>query len=214
LVEAGVIAGDSTNSAGPSRIERFKGMNEGSPVFFATPGDFRKWLSKNSATAEELIVGYWKVGSGRASMTWPESVDEALCFGWIDGIRRRIDDDAYQIRFTPRRPTSIWSAVNLRKYEALLAAGRVTEAGKRAYECRKEEKSKVYSYEQAAHGDLCASEVRSFKAVPAAWKHFEACPPSYRKVLLQWITSAKRPATRAARLGKLIAACERGERLR
>lgn len=189
-------------------------MKPAAPVFFATPEDFRKWLKKNAATTPELAVGYWKVGSGRPSMTWPESVDEALCFGWIDGVRRRIDDDAYQIRFTPRRPTSIWSTVNLRKYERLLAAGRVTEAGQRAYACRKEEKSRVYAYEQPAHADLTLQEVRAFKAIPGAWKHFAACPPSYRKVLLHWITSAKRPDTRAARLGKLIAASGRGERLR
>lgn len=146
-------------------------------------------------------------------MTWSESVDEALCFGWIDGVRRRIDDNAYQIRFTPRRPTSIWSAVNLRKYEQLLAAGRVTEAGERAYACRKVEKSKVYSYEQPVHPELTPEEVRAFKKLPGAWKHFEASPPSYRKVLLHWIISAKRPETRAVRLDKLIAACGRGERL-
>jgi uncharacterized protein YdeI (YjbR/CyaY-like superfamily) len=185
-----------------------------SPVFFATPEDFRKWLKKNAATAPELAVGYWKVGSGRPSMTWPESVDEALCFGWIDGVRRRIDDDAYQIRFTPRCPTSIWSAVNLKKYEQLLAAGRVTETGKRAYASRTEEKSKVYAYEQPATADLTLEELRAFKAVSGAWNHFEACPPSYRKVLLHWITGAKRPDTRAVRLGKLIAACGKGERLR
>lgn len=189
-------------------------MKPPAPAFFATREDFRTWLRKNSTTAPELIVGYWKVNSGRPSITWSESVDEALCFGWIDGVRRRIDESAYHIRFTPRRPTSIWSAVNLNKYKALLAAGRVTEAGKRAYECRREEKSKVYSYEQAAHADLTPEEAGAFKAVPAAWDHFEACPPSYRKALLHWIASARRPDTRAARLAKLIAACERGERLR
>ncbi|MDH4165249.1 MAG: YdeI/OmpD-associated family protein [Gammaproteobacteria bacterium] len=189
-------------------------MKSADATFFATPEHFRAWLRKHAATEPELIVGYWKVGSGRPSMTWPESVDEALCFGWIDGVRKRIDDTAYQIRFTRRRPTSIWSAVNLKKYEQLLAAGRVTEAGKRAYACRKEEKSKVYAYEQPAHADLTSVEVRAFKAHREAWKHFESSPPSYRKVLLHWITSARKPETRAARLGKLIAASRKGERLR
>jgi len=182
-------------------------------TFFATPEQFRAWLKKYAATGPELVVGYWKIGSGRPSMSWSESVDEALCFGWIDGVRKRIDDNAYQIRFTPRRPTSIWSAVNLKKYEQLLAAGRVTEAGKRAYAWRKEEKSRVYAYEQPAHAELTSEELHAFKANREAWKHFESSPPSYRKVLLHWITSAKKPATRAARFGKLIAACSRGERL-
>jgi len=189
-------------------------MTSPAPTFFATPEDFRAWLTRNAATAPELVVGYWKVSSGRPSVTWSESVDEALCFGWIDGVRRRIDDNSYQIRFTPRRPTSIWSAVNVKKYEQQLAAGRVTEAGIRAYACRKEEKSRVYAYEQPARAELSSAEVRAFKAIPGAWNHFEACPPSYRKVLLHWITSAKKPETRTVRLGKLIAACGRGERLR
>lgn len=192
-------------------------MNEpstSSPVFFATPEDFRAWLEANAATAPELIVGYWTVGSGRQSMTWPESVDEALCVGWIDSVRRRIDDHTYQIRFTPRRPSSIWSAVNIHKYEQLLSAGRVTEAGKRAYACRKEEKSKVYAYEQPVDPTLTADETQAFQAIPEAWRHFEACPPGYRKTLLYWVTSAKKAETRAQRLEKLIAACARGERLR
>jgi uncharacterized protein YdeI (YjbR/CyaY-like superfamily) len=189
-------------------------MKPPAAVFFAAPDDLRTWLKKNAAKAPELIVGFWKVGTGRPSITWSESVDEALCFGWIDGVRKRIDEHAYQIRFTPRRASSIWSAVNLNKYEQLLAAGRVTKAGQQAYACRKEEKSKVYAYEQPVHAELRPEEVRNFKAVPGAWNHFEASPPSYRKVVLHWITSAKKPDTRDVRLAKLIAACQRGERLR
>jgi uncharacterized protein YdeI (YjbR/CyaY-like superfamily) len=189
-------------------------MKAAAPTFFAKPEQFRSWLQRHGATAPELLVGYWKVASGRESMSWPESVDEALCFGWIDGVRKRIDEDSYQIRFTPRHPTSIWSAVNLKKYEQLLSAGLVTEAGVRAYACREEKKSKVYAYEQPVHAELRPEEVQAFKAVRGAWDHFDACPPSYRKVLLHWVTSAKRPETRAARLGELIAACHRGERLR
>lgn len=183
------------------------------PTFFASPEDFRAWLKANAAIEPELLVGFWKVGSGHPSMTWPESVDEALCFGWIDGVRKRIDDDTYQIRFTPRRPTSIWSAVNLKKYEGLLAAGRVTLAGKQAYALRKEEKSRVYAYEQPAHAELTKQEARHFKENPKAWAYFEACPSSYRKVVLHWITGAKKPETRAARLEKLIIACGKTERL-
>ncbi len=184
------------------------------PRFFPKPADFRAWLEAHAGAAPALLVGLWKVTSGRPSMSWPESVDEALCFGWIDGVRQRIDDRSYQIRFTPRKPTSIWSAVNIRKFAELSAAGRMTEAGVRAYACRTAAKSKVYAYEQAAEPELAAAELRQFRADLAAWAYFAACPPGYRKTLLHWVASAKRPETRSARLGKLIAACQEGRRLR
>lgn len=189
-------------------------MNPSKPKFFASAAEFHAWLESHAATAPELLVGFWKVDSGRPSMTWPESVDEALCFGWIDSVRRRIDDHAYQIRFTPRKPTSIWSAVNIGKFEQLSAQGRMTEAGARAYAHRTEGKSVVYAYEQAAQSELTASEIRAFKRAKPAWAYFEACPPSYRKVLLHWVTGAKKTETRAARLQKLIEACKDGKRLR
>ena len=184
------------------------------PRFFATASEFRAWLQVHAATAPELMVGFWKVDSGRPSMSWPESVDEALCFGWIDGVRTRIDEHAYRIRFTPRRPSSIWSAVNIRKFEQLCAQGRMTEAGVRAHALRTAGRSVVYAYEQPATADLTADEWRAFRRNRAAWAYFEACPPSYRKVLLHWVTTARKPATRATRLARLIEASQAGERLR
>lgn len=118
------------------------------PAFFATGAQFRDWLAANHTSAPELIVGYWKVGSGKPSMTWSESVDEALCFGWIDSVRHRLDDESYTIRFTPRRPGSIWSAVNVAKVESLIAQGLITPAGLAAYAGRRADRTAVYSYEQ------------------------------------------------------------------
>lgn len=184
------------------------------PLFFVSPARFRAWLKKNASTATELRVGFWKVGSGKPSMTWAESVDEALCFGWIDGVRKRIDGQSYQIRFTPRKSTSIWSAINIAKFEQLSAEGRMTEAGVRAYSFRTEGKSIVYAYEQPTAAELTASEIRVFKRNETAWGYFEACPPGYRKVLLHWVAAAKRAETRATRLQKLIAASKDGRRLR
>ena len=183
------------------------------PRFFPAAADFRAWLTANAANASELLVGFHKVGSGRPSMTWPESVDEALCVGWIDGVRRRIDDDTYSIRFTPRKPTSIWSNVNIAKFKQLELEGRMTPAGAKAFAHRKEAKSGVYAFEQTATAELSANELRTFKRDKAAWKFFQTTPPGYKKVILHWITTAKREETRAARLAKLIAACAAGERL-
>lgn len=184
------------------------------PKFFTTPRAFRAWLQANAATATELLVGFHKVGSGKPSMSWSESVDEALCFGWIDGVTRRIDDESYCIRFTPRKPTSIWSKVNIAKYKKLEAEGRMTWAGTKAFGLRSEAKSGVYSFEQPGMPELSAAELRTFKRNKAAWTFFEAMPPGYRKTVLHWITTAKREETRLARLCKLIDACAAGERLR
>lgn len=184
------------------------------PRFFASAAAFRTWLEKHASTASELLVGFHKVDSGRASMTWSESVDEALCVGWIDGVRKRIDDHSYCIRFTPRKPTSIWSAINIAKVEKLRAQGRMTDRGERAFAHRSEAKSVVYAYEQVSSATLSAEEVRTFKQREGAWTYFEATPPSYRKVILHWITTAKRAETRASRLAKLIDACAAGQRLR
>lgn len=183
------------------------------PVFFASAAEFRAWLEANAAHADELLVGYWKVGTGRPSMTWSESVDEALCVGWIDGVRRRIDDLAYAIRFTPRRRGSIWSAVNLAKAEALIAAGRMRAAGRAAYDARDPAKCEVYAFERAEAPALTAAETRAFRAAKAAWAFFGRCPPGYRTVVLHWVTTAKKPETRARRLAQLIDACARQERL-
>jgi len=185
-----------------------------SPKFFANAELFRAWLDANADTATELAVGFHKVESGRPSMSWPESVDEALCHGWIDGVRKRIDDDAYMIRFTPRKSTSIWSAINIARYQQLLAEGRVRPAGVKAFSHRKEARSVVYAYEQESTAALTAEELRRFKRAKTAWDYFEECPPSYRKVVLHWVTTAKREETRASRLATLMAACAKGERLR
>lgn len=184
------------------------------PRFFADAPAFRHWLEANAATATELIVGFHKVGSGRPSMSWPESVDEALCFGWIDGVRKRIDDQAYLIRFTPRQPSSIWSAVNIAKFEALQAQGRMTAAGVQAFARRQEARSVVYAYEQPATAELTPQELRDFRRERAAWAYFESTPPGYRKVVLHWVTTAKRAPTRASRLATLVQACRAGTRLR
>jgi uncharacterized protein YdeI (YjbR/CyaY-like superfamily) len=185
-----------------------------SPRFFRTASAFRAWLEANSSTEGELLVGYHKVASGRPGMSWSESVDEALCFGWIDGVRRRIDDDTYSIRFTPRKATSIWSAVNIAKVEQLRAEGRMRAAGERAFASRSEPRSAVYAYEQGSTAELLPSEIKAFKRHGEAWRFFESTPPSYRKVILHWITTAKRAETRATRLEKLVAACAAGQRLR
>lgn len=183
------------------------------PVFFATPETFRAWLDANAPAATELLVGFYKVGSGRPCMSWSESVDEALCFGWIDGVRRRIDDDAYSIRFTPRKRDSIWSVVNIAKMEKLRAAGKMTPAGEAAFAHRSAAKSGIYSHERLDAPALSEQELACFRQDRAAWAYFETVPPGYRKTVLHWITSAKKAETRAGRLGKLMQACAAGTRL-
>lgn len=184
------------------------------PVFFATAADFRAWLQAHAAHERELLVGFHKVGSGRPSMTWPESVDEALCVGWIDGVRKRVDEHTYTIRFSPRKPGSFWSAINIAKVQRLQAEGRMTAAGLQAFAQRSEARSAIYSYEQAEAAALSAAERRAFQRHPAAWAYFEACPPGYRHQMLYRVTSAKKPETRQRRLALLIAACAEGRRLR
>jgi uncharacterized protein YdeI (YjbR/CyaY-like superfamily) len=179
------------------------------PLFFATQNDFRKWLEKNHRKETELVVGFWKVGSGKPSMTWSESVDQALCFGWIDGVRKSIDEISYQIRFTPRKPSSIWSAVNIKKIAALKKAGVMHEAGLAAFSNRKDSKSAIYSYEQAGSGFSPAFE-KQFKANKKAWKYFQELAPGYRKTSVNWVMSAKQEATQLKRLTQLIAESEAG----
>ena len=159
-------------------------------------------------------MGFYKVGSGKPSMSWPESVDEALCFGWIDGVRKRIDEHSYSIRFTPRKTTSIWSAINIAKVEKLQAEGRMTEAGLQAYAHRQDHKSKVYAYEQESTAELSPEKLKEFKHNAKAWAFFESTPPSYKRAILHWVTSAKKPETRASRFATLLRACESGQRLR
>lgn len=183
------------------------------PRFFATPEEFRAWLAKNHASATELLVGFHKKGSGKPSMDWPQSVDEALCHGWIDGVRRSLGDTSYCIRFTPRKPTSNWSAINIRRVKALGKLGRMTPAGLAAFAKREKKRSAIYAYEQRRAAELAPAEARALKADAAAWKFLENVAPSYRRVVLHWIVTAKKPQTRAARLAKLIAASAQGKRL-
>jgi uncharacterized protein YdeI (YjbR/CyaY-like superfamily) len=183
------------------------------PTFFASAAAFGRWLDRHSQSAGELIVGFHKVDSGRPSMRWPESVDEALCRGWIDGVRKRIDEHSYQIRFTPRKPTSTWSAINIARVAALTDEGRMTAAGLAAFTRRMEHKSKTYAYEQAATSALSPAHERLFREHASAWAFFEAQAPSYRKRMLWRVVSAQREATRTSRLAALIEASGRGERL-
>lgn len=185
-----------------------------SPIYFPSAIAFREWLAANSTTATELLVGFYKVGTGRSSLSWSESVDEALCVGWIDGVRRRIDDEAYCIRFTPRKPDSIWSAVNVAKFKQLQADGRMTAAGVEAFSRRRPDKTAVYAHEQQEIAELSEEELAMFQQHPVAWAFFEITPPSYKKAVLHWLTSAKKADTRATRLAKLLAACCKGQRLR
>ncbi len=183
------------------------------PKFFAKPSEFRTWLNRNSATASELIVGFYKRDSGRPSMTWPESVDEALCVGWIDGVRKRIDDARYQIRFVPRKPSSIWSAINIEKVRVLTDAGRMQASGRMAFAARTAAKSKTYAYEQQGIAALAPKDAAKFRKHKTAWIFFAVQPPSYRKRMLWWVVSAKQEATRDKRLAKLIDASKGGIRL-
>jgi uncharacterized protein YdeI (YjbR/CyaY-like superfamily) len=183
------------------------------PRFFAKAADFRRWLERNSATTGELVVGFQKVGSGRASMNWPDSVDQALCFGWIDGVRKRIDDQSYLIRFTPRKAGSIWSAVNVAKAERLIAQGLMQPAGLAAYQRRTAARTSIYSYEQVEEARLTDEEQRRFRRDKTAWSYFQAAPAVYRRTMLHRIAAAKRPETRARRLERLIVACAEGTRL-
>jgi uncharacterized protein YdeI (YjbR/CyaY-like superfamily) len=183
------------------------------PRFFAKPADLRAWFDKHHATATELLVGYYKKGSGKPSVDWPQSVDEALCVGWIDGIRRRLDDERYTIRFTPRKATSIWSAVNIRRVAALTSEGRMRPAGLKAFEKRREYRSGMYSYEQRPR-DFPAPYAGLFKKNKAAWEFFRAQIPSYRRIATWYVVSAKKEETRLARLKTLVADCAAGRWLR
>jgi uncharacterized protein YdeI (YjbR/CyaY-like superfamily) len=183
------------------------------PRFFATPADFREWLAEHHTDASELWVGFHKKATGKPSITWPESVDEALCVGWIDGVRKRLDDESYMIRFSPRRASSIWSAVNVKRIAELIRQGRVLPAGLKAFEQRSEKKTGLYSYEQRHQAKLDEALDQLFRANQAAWAFFEAQTPGYRKIMIFWVVSAKKEETRRKRLARLIDACARGEQI-
>jgi uncharacterized protein YdeI (YjbR/CyaY-like superfamily) len=181
--------------------------------FFARPTDFRKWLQVHHGKSREQWVGFYRKATGRPSITWPESVDEALCVGWIDGIRKTIDAESYKIRFTPRKATSNWSAVNIGRVKELTKLGRMRPAGLKAFELRKEEKSGIYAYENRKSAVLGAVDEKQFRARHKAWDFFQKLPVAYRQTLIWWIVTARKEETRKQRLEKLIAASEAGRRL-
>jgi len=174
-----------------------------SPTFFPTPSDFRKWLEKNHQQETELLVGFYKKASGKPSITWPESVDQALCFGWIDGIRRSIDKESYSIRFTPRRPKSIWSPVNIKKVDELTKLGLMLPAGLEIFRMREDKMSDLYSFREKKV-TLGKDYERTFRANKTAWSNFSKMIPSYKKPAIWWVISAKQEVTRLKRLTTLI----------
>ena len=181
------------------------------PLYFASPDEWRKWLARHHKADAELWVGFHKRKTDRPSLSWPESVDEALCFGWIDGIRKRVDEDRYVIRFTPRKPESTWSNVNVRRVGELIRSRRMRAAGLRAFRRRTAERSGVYTYEQREIVALRKSDETLLKQTPAAWEYFSKRPPGYRKLASRWVVSAKQEATRRRRLEHLIAASAKGQ---
>jgi uncharacterized protein YdeI (YjbR/CyaY-like superfamily) len=185
------------------------------PRFFRTATAFHQWLDKNHETQAELVVGFHKKGSGRSSLSYQEALDEALVYGWIDGIRRRVDESSYTIRFTPRRPASIWSAINIKRVQELTAAGRMRPAGVAAFEKRDPKKSAIYAYEKAKAGELLLDEeaMSAIKADRKAWTFFDAQAPWYKRNCAHWIVNAKRAETRAKRLETLIDCSRRGKRI-
>lgn len=182
-------------------------------TFFPTQKHLRRWFEKNNNKEKELWLGYHKVSTGKPSVNWSQSVDEAICFGWIDGIRKSIDDESYCIRFTPRNPKSNWSAVNIKKAESLTRLGFMKPEGLKTFSYRKEEKSKIYSYENPVVSFDKSYEKR-FKANKQAWKYFKLTTPSYQKTTTRWVMSAKQEATRLKRLDELIRDCSLGKKIK
>ena len=182
------------------------------PKFFATREKFREWLEKNYATAQELVLGFHKKGSGKKSITYAEALDEALCFGWIDGVRRSLDETSYTIRFTPRRSRSIWSLVNIKHVERLKKEGRMHSSGLAAYGQRDAKRTGVYAFENAPK-QLTAEYEAEFKRNKGAWEYFQTYPPYLKKTVSYWVMSAKKEETRSVRLKRLIESCGKGERI-
>jgi len=183
------------------------------PIFFATPAAWRAWLEQNHASAPEIVVGFYKRGSGRPSITWPESVDQALCFGWIDGVRRSLDTERYTIRFTPRAARSTWSTVNIERMNELMKLGLAHPAGRAAFAARDDKRSGIYAYEARHRAAFDTDAERRFRSNTAAWRFFNEQAPWYRRTATHWVTSAKREATRLARLETLITHSAAGRRI-
>ena len=184
------------------------------PTFFATPADFRKWFEENHDTAAELLVGFYKKGSGKPSISWPESVDEALCFGWIDGVRRSVDAESYSIRFTPRRPRSIWSNVNTKRVAELIEQGRMQARGLEAFKARDPKRSGIYAFEQRQKDQQLEPALEAkIRKNKKAWTFFQAQPPGYRRLMSVYVMSAKKEETRLRRLARLIDDSAAGRRV-
>ena len=183
------------------------------PKFFATPADWRRWLEKNHDKEAELIVGFYKRDSGKPSITWPESVDQALCFGWIDGVRRSIDNESYCIRFTPRKARSAWSSVNIKRVAELAEQGLMHASGTAAFERRTGERSGIYSFEQL-QVEFEPAQLKEFRRNKPAWKFFQSQPAWYRRTTTWWVISAKKPETRKRRLASLMEASSHGAPIR
>ena len=181
-------------------------------TYFATQAEFRSWFVKNHTSGVELWVGFYKKGSGIESISWPQSVDEALCFGWIDGIRKSIDVSRYTIRFTPRRPKSVWSAVNVRRVAELKKLARMRPAGLKAFRLGNQKKSRQYSYERE-NVKLPADLQKNLRANTRAWRFFENQPSSYKRVATWWLVSAKKDETKMKRLSQLIRDSAAGRRI-
>ena len=183
-------------------------------IYLETPARLGAWLKKNHARETELLVGYYKTASGVPSVTWPESVDEALRYGWIDGVRRRVDEERYTIRFTPRKKRSNWSAVNVKRAKELIAEGRMTKAGLAAFESRADERTAIYSYERRKTATLDPGHEKQFRRNARAWRFFSGQAPWYRQAAAHWVTSAKKEETREKRLAELIADSAAGRRVK
>ena len=184
------------------------------PVYFTNSSAFREWLEVNRNMTEELWLGFYKRGSGRPSITYAEALDQALCYGWIDGVRMRIDDQAWAIRFTPRKPRSVWSAVNIKHARRLVSEGLMQPAGLKAFKGRADERSALYSYEQRRSPVLPPPLEKEFKKDRKAWDWFQSRPPSYRKPAIWWIISAKREETQRKRLDQLMADSNKGRTIK
>lgn len=185
-------------------------MSEDEPIFFDSPAAFGTWLEEHHDTATEVWIGYYKKATGKQVMTWSQAVDEALCWGWIDGIAKRVDDESHKQRFTPRKPTSNWSAVNVAKVEQLRKQGRMRPPGEAAFARRRPERTGVYSFEQRGEAAFTPEQLAQFQANPEAWAYWEARPPGYRRTATWWVVSAKREETRQRRLATLIEDCAAG----
>jgi uncharacterized protein YdeI (YjbR/CyaY-like superfamily) len=181
-------------------------------TFFKTPDHLRRWLGRNHSSATELWIGMYRKSSGKRGVTYREALDEALCFGWIDGVRKRLDEDSFVQRFTPRRPNSYWSAVNIKRAQELIEAGRMHPAGRAAFERRDTARAEKYSFERQ-NARLDQGMEKRFRANPRAWAFFESQPPGYRRLIAHWVTSAKKEETRRRRLEMLMKESASGRRV-